>query len=292
MPEIHGIIAYPITPFTADTSGIDKDRLAALVDRLVSSGVHAIAPLGSTGELAYLDESEFDAVVDTTMAAVNGRVPVVVGVSDLTTANTIRRARYAEQAGADAVMILPVSYWKLTDREIAQHYRSIGESIGIPIMAYNNPATSGVDMSPELLVTMFDNIDNVTMVKESTGDLTRMRRIAELSGGELPFYNGSNPLVLDALKVGASGWCTAAPNLRPQPCIDLYNAVRADDLEKAQLLYDDLKPLLQFIVAGGLPTTVKAGLDLLGFPVGDPRAPLLALDGQGRAELQDLLAGP
>lgn len=291
MPEIHGIIAYPITPFTADTSGIDKDRLAALVDRLVSSGVHAIAPLGSTGELAYLDESEFDAVVDTTMAAVNGRVPVVVGVSDLTTKNTIRRARYAEQAGADAVMILPVSYWKLTDREIAQHYRSIGESIEIPIMAYNNPATSGVDMSPELLVTMFDNIDNVTMVKESTGDLTRMRRIAELSGGELPFYNGSNPLVLDALKVGASGWCTAAPNLRPQPCIDLYNAVRADDLEKAQLLYDDLKPLLQFIVAGGLPTTVKAGLDLLGFPVGDPRAPLLALDGQGRAELQDLLGG-
>lgn len=291
MPEIHGIIAYPITPFTADTSGIDKDRLAALVDRLVSSGVHAIAPLGSTGELAYLDEPEFDAVVDTTMAAVNGRVPVVVGVSDLTTANTIRRARYAEQAGADAVMILPVSYWKLTDREIAQHYRSIGESIGIPIMAYNNPATSGVDMSPELLVTMFDNIDNVTMVKESTGDPTRMRRIAELSGGELPFYNGSNPLVLDALKVGASGWCTAAPNLRPQPCIDLYNAVRADDLEKAQLLYDDLKPLLQFIVAGGLPTTVKAGLDLLGFPVGDPRAPLLALDGQGRAELRDLLAG-
>lgn len=291
MPEIHGIIAYPITPFTADTAGIDTERLASLVDRLVSSGVHAIAPLGSTGELAYLDEPEFDTVVDTTMAAVNGRVPVIVGVSDLTTANTIRRAQYAQQAGADAVMILPVSYWKLTDREIAQHYRSIGESIDIPIMAYNNPATSGVDMSPELLVTMFDNIGNVTMVKESTGDLSRMRRIAELSDGQLPFYNGSNPLVLDALKVGASGWCTAAPNLRPQPCIDLYNAVRADDLEKAQILYDDLKPLLQFIVAGGLPTTVKAGLDLLGFPAGDPRAPLLALDEQGRAQLQQLLAG-
>jgi len=291
VPEIHGIIAYPITPFTADTSGVDTDRLAALVDRLVASGVHAIAPLGSTGELAYLNEPEFDAVVDTTLTAVHGRVPVVVGVSDLTTANTIRRARYAEQAGADAVMILPVSYWKLSDREIAQHYRSIGESIGIPIMAYNNPATSGVDMSPELLVTLFDNIDNVTMVKESTGDLNRMRRIAELSGGELPFYNGSNPLVLDALRVGASGWCTAAPNLRPQPCIDLYNAVRADDLEKAQLRYDDLKPLLQFIVAGGLPTTVKAGLDLLGFPAGDPRPPLLALDERRRAELQALLAG-
>ncbi len=292
MPDMHGIIAYPVTPFGTDAAaGIDTTRLAALVDRLVSAGVHAIAPLGSTGELAYLEEPEFDAVVDTTIATVDGRLPVIVGVSDVTTAKTIRRARYAEKAGADAVMILPVSYWKLTEREIVQHYRSIGESIGIPIMAYNNPATSGVDMRPELLVTMFETIENVTMVKESTGDLSRMQRIAELSGGRLPFYNGSNPLVLDALRAGASGWCTAAPNLRPQPCIDLYNAARAGDLEKAQTLYDDLKPLLEFIVAGGLATTVKAGLDLLGFPAGDPRAPLLPLDEHGRAQLQDLLTG-
>lgn len=288
MPDIHGIIAYPITPF-AD-SGIDTGRLAALVERLVSSGVHAIAPLGSTGELAYLEESEFDTVVDTTIATVAGRLPVVVGVSDVTTAKTIRSARYAQQAGATAVMILPVSYWKLSEREIVAHFRSISDAIAIPIMAYNNPATSGVDMSPELLVCMFETIDNVTMVKESTGDLSRMQRITELSGGRLPFYNGSNPLVLDALKAGASGWCTAAPNLRPQPCIDLYEAVRAGDLEKAQILYDDLKPLLEFIVAGGLATTVKAGLDLLGFPVGDPRPPLLPLEERGRAQLRALLS--
>jgi 4-hydroxy-tetrahydrodipicolinate synthase len=286
--KIHGIIAYPVTPFN---DGIDTTRLAALVEKLVASGVHAIAPLGSTGELAYLEEPEFDTVVDTTIKTVAGRVPVVVGVSDVTTAKTIRRATYAQQAGADAVMILPVSYWKLTDREIVAHYRSVSDAISIPIMAYNNPATSGVDMPPELLVRMFDTIDNVSMVKESTGDLSRMQRIDQLSGGKLPFYNGSNPLVLDALKAGASGWCTAAPNLRAQPCIDLYDAVRAGDLDKAQALYDDLKPLLQFIVAGGLPTTVKAGLDLLGFPIGDPRAPQLPLEEQGRAELKKLLAG-
>lgn len=289
MPDIHGIVAYPVTPFADE--GINTERLAALVERLVSSGVHAIAPLGSTGELAYLDEPEFDAVVDTTIATVAGRVPVIVGVSDVTTAKTIRRARYAQRAGADAVMILPVSYWKLREREIVTHYQSVSDAISIPIMAYNNPATSGVDMPPELLVRMFETIDNVTMVKESTGDLTRMQRITELSGGRLPFYNGSNPLVLDALKAGASGWCTAAPCLRPQPCIDLYEAVRAGDLDKAETLYDDLKPLLQFIVAGGLATTVKAGLDLLDFPVGDPRAPLLPLDEEGRAELKKLLAG-
>ncbi|EFG74278.1 dihydrodipicolinate synthetase family [Mycobacterium parascrofulaceum ATCC BAA-614] len=293
MPDIHGIIAYPVTPFSdaaGAPNGVATERLAALVGRLVSSGVHAIAPLGSTGELAYLDEPEFDAVVDTTIATVDGRVPVIVGVSDVTTAKTVRRAQYAQRAGADAVMILPVSYWKLSEREIVAHYRSVSDAISIPIMAYNNPATSGVDMPPELLVRMFDTIENVTMVKESTGDLTRMHRIDELSGGRLPFYNGSNPLVLDALKAGASGWCTAAPNLRPQPCIDLYDAVRAGDLDRAQALYDDLKPLLQFIVAGGLATTVKAGLELLDFPVGDPRAPLLPLDEEGRARLKDLLA--
>lgn len=289
MPDIHGIIAYPVTPFDA-SDAVDTGALATLVDRLVSSGVHAIAPLGSTGELAYLDENEFDTVVDATIAAVDGRVPVVVGVSDLTTANTIRRAQYAEKAGADAVMILPVSYWKLTEREIVAHYTSIGESIGIPIMAYNNPATSGIDMSPELLVRMFETIDNLTMVKESTGDLSRMHRIDKLSGGQLPFYNGSNPLVLEALKAGASGWCTAAPCLRPQPCIDLYDAVRAGDLDTAQKIYDELKLLLEFIVAGGLPTTVKAGLELLGAGVGDPRRPLLPLDDQGRARLRELLA--
>ncbi|OCB30516.1 dihydrodipicolinate synthase family protein [Mycobacterium malmoense] len=288
MPDIHGIVAYPVTPFADE--GINTERLAALVDRLVSSGVHAIAPLGSTGELAYLDEPEFDTVVDTTIATVDGRVPVIVGVSDVTTAKTVRRAQYAQRAGADAVMILPVSYWKLSEREIVAHYRSVSDAISIPIMAYNNPATSGVDMPPELLVRMFDTIENVTMVKESTGDLTRMHRIDELSGGRLPFYNGSNPLVLDALKAGASGWCTAAPNLRPQPCIELYGAVRAGDLDKAQARYDDLEPLLRFIVAGGLATTVKAGLELLDFPVGDPRAPLLPLDEEGRARLKDLLA--
>ncbi len=136
----------------------------------------------------------------------------------------------------------------------------------------------------------FDTVDNLTMVKESTGDLSRMQRIAELSGGRLPFYNGSNPLVLDALRAGAAGWCTAAPNLRPQPCVDLYNAVRAGDFQKAVTIYTDLKPLLEFIVAGGLATTVKAGLDLLGIWAGEPRRPLLPLDERDRDHLRSLLA--
>ncbi len=136
---------------------------------------------------------------------------------------------------------------------------------------------------------MFETIDNVSMVKESTGDLSWMQRIDDLSGGRLPFYNGSDPLALDALRAGAAGWCTAAPCLRPQPSIDLYDAVRARELARAQAIYTELKPLLEFIVAGGLATTVKAGLELLGVGMGDPRRPLLPLDDDGRAALKKLL---
>ncbi|MFZ1165458.1 dihydrodipicolinate synthase family protein [Mycobacterium sp.] len=287
-PAIHGIIAYPITPFGSD-GGVDTATLAALIEKQVTAGVHAIAPLGSTGEAAYLTETEFDSVVDTTVSTVDHRVPVIVGASDLTTANTVRRARYAQTAGADAVMILPVSYWKLSEREIAQHYATVAAALDIPVMAYNNPATSGIDMSPELLVQMFTEIDNFTMVKESTGDLERMLRIKELTGDTLPFYNGSNPLILDALTAGASGWCTAAPNLRPQPCLDLFAATQSADYDAAKAIYDELAPLLRFIVARGLPATVKAGLNLLGTNVGDPRRPLLPLDAAALDEMRSLL---
>ena len=285
---IHGIIAYPITPF--GEVGIDVDRLAGLVDTMVDAGVHAVAPLGSTGESAYLSFDEWKTVVDTTVAAVAGRVPVVVGSSDLTTAGTVARAEYAEQAGATAVMVIPVSYWALNEREIVQHYTSVSDAISIPIMAYNNPATSGIDMSPTLLNRMFESIANVKMVKESTGDIQRMLDLKQLSSGELPFYNGSNPLVLKALLAGASGWCTAAPCLRPAPVIALYEAVAAGDNARATEIYEELLPLLSFIVSKGLPPAVKSGLEILGEPAGVPRLPLLPLNADDRTELESILA--
>ena len=178
-----GIIAYPVTPFMAAGGDVDLPRLRQLIERLIADGVHSIAPLGSTGESAYLQDGEWDAVAATSLAAVAKRVPTVVGISDLTTAGAMRRARFAEKQGADAVMVLPVSYWKLSEEEIVRHVARIGDAVGIPIMLYNNPATSGIDMSPELIVRIWHDVPNVTMVKESTGDIQRMHRLAQLSGG-------------------------------------------------------------------------------------------------------------
>lgn len=284
---IHGIIAYPITPFCE--AGIDVDRLAGLIETMIEAGVHALAPLGSTGEAAYLSFDEWKTVVDATVAAVAGRAPVVVGSSDLTTAGAVARVEYAQQAGATAVMVAPVSYWALKECEIVQHYTSVSDAISIPIMAYNNPAKSGVDMSPTLLTHMFESIANVEMVKESTGDLQRMLDLERLSSGELPFFNGSNTLALKGLLAGASGWCTAAPCLRPAPVIALYDAVTAGDLQRATRIYEELLPLLSFIVSKRLPTAVKAGLDIMGEPAGVPRLPLLPLDCEDRTQLESIL---
>lgn len=286
--KIQGIVAYPVTPFTTDDK-VDLPMLTQLVERLVVNGSHAIAPLGSTGESAYLNNDEWDAVAETSIKATAGRVPTVVGISDLTTRNAVRRARFAEKAGADVVMVLPISYWKLTEAEIIGHYGAIGEAISIPIMLYNNPATSGIDMAPELIARICKSVPNVTMVKESTGDLQRMHRLNQLTEHTVPFYNGANPLALAALVAGAAGWCTAAPNLNAELPLALYDAVLHGDLNAARALFYRQLPLLQFIVRGGLPTTVKAGLRLLDIDAGEPRAPLRKLDETGTRELTQIL---
>lgn len=279
-----GIIAYPITPFDKDEK-VDIVLYKKLLERLIVSGSHGVAPLGSTGVMPYLTDEEKEAITEATIAQVNGRVPVLVGVSNLTTEKTIYHAKFAEKAGADAVMIIPMSYWKLTDDEIVQHYDAVAKQISIPIMAYNNPATGGVDMSPALLKRLLE-IPNVTMIKESSGDVQRMHYLKRELGDDVAFFNGSNPLALAAFSAGATGWCTAAPNLIPELNIDLYNAIQKNDLQEAQKVFYKQLNLLKFIVNKGLPRTIKAGLKIKGIDGGFLRSPLKPLTESEIAELE------
>ncbi|MEA9412413.1 dihydrodipicolinate synthase family protein [Flavobacterium sp. PL02] len=279
-----GIIAYPITPFDKDEK-VDIVLYKKLLERLIVSGSHGVAPLGSTGVMPYLTDEEKEAITEATIEQVNGRVPVLVGVSNLTTEKTIYHAKFAEKAGADAVMIIPMSYWKLTDDEIVQHYDAVAKQISIPIMAYNNPATGGVDMSPELLKRLLE-IPNVTMIKESSGDVQRMHYLKRELGDDVAFFNGSNPLALAAFSAGATGWCTAAPNLIPELNVDLYNAIQKNDLQEAQKVFYKQLNLLKFIVNKGLPRTIKAGLKIKGIDGGFLRSPLKPLTEDEIAELE------
>ena len=157
-------------------------------------------------------------------------------------------------------------------------------------MIYNNPATCGVDMSPEFMLKMIDSIDNASMIKESTGDIQRMHKIHKLSNGKVPFFNGCNHMALEALNAGASGWCTAAPCLIGDQPRQLFDAIKSGDNQKAQELFYQQYEFLEFIVTSGLAAAVKSGLALQGTTVGAPRKPLLPLSNSAKQRLHSMLA--
>ncbi|AOT62450.1 MULTISPECIES: dihydrodipicolinate synthase family protein [Streptomyces] len=288
-PALSGIIAYPVTPFSPDTGELDLPALRRLTGDLVDAGSHAVAPLGSTGESAYLRDDEWDAVCGTVLDSVAGRVPTLVGVSHWSTDTTVRRARTAARRGATAIMVLAQTYWKLTGTELERHFAAVAAATDLPVMLYNNPGTSGTDLPPETVAALARRIPNLTMVKESSGDVRRFREILERSEGALSVYNGSNPVALDAFRAGAAGWCTAAPCLLPRWALALHGAATGGMEERADALLAEQLPFLRFIVRHGLPRSIKAGLELQGRPAGPPRRPLLPLPDAEREELRSLL---
>jgi 4-hydroxy-tetrahydrodipicolinate synthase len=287
--NLSGIIAYPVTPYKGDHQQVDLDALTILIDALLESGVDAITALGSVGEAVYLEDDEWQQVAVQTVERVNGQVPVLIGIAELTTKKAVEKAVYAHQIGAQAIMVSPFSYYRLSNDEIYDHYAAISAATPLPIMVYNNPATCGVDMTPEFLLHMVDTIANATMIKESTGDLQRMRKLHRLSNGAVPFFNGCNYIALDALHAGASGWCTAAPCLIGSLPKQLVSYVQQGKVEQAKQLFEHQLPLLEFIVNGGLAVTVKAGLTIKGMPVGEARRPLKPLSNDNKVQLETIL---
>lgn len=289
--KLSGIIGYPVTPFSQDNTQVDLDKLGDVLDVLLEAKVDAIAALGSAGEAAYLSEAEWKQVAEYTVQHVTGKVPVIIGIAELTTEQAVRKAQHAHQIGADAIMLSPFSYYKLSEAEIFQHYETVASASPLPIMIYNNPATCGVDMSPEFMLEMVERIPNASMIKESTGDIQRMHKIYTLSDGKVPFFNGCNHMALEALNAGAIGWCTAAPCLIGDKPKQLYDAVKQDENEQAKELFYRQYAFLEFIVSSGLAAAVKSGLALQGKDVGNPRKPLLPLNEQARQRLQGMLEG-
>lgn len=288
--NLSGIIGYPVTPFSHDNKTVDLDKLGKVIDLLLEAKVDAIAALGSAGEAAYLSETEWKQVAEYTVKYVDGRIPVVIGIAQLTTEQAVNYAKYAYEIGADVIMVSPFSYYKLSEQEVYTHYQSVSNATPLPIMIYNNPATCGVDMSPQFMLKMVDEIENATMIKESTGDIQRMHKIYNLSKGTVPFFNGCNHMALEALNAGATGWCTAAPCLIGDQPKQLFEAVKKGESEKAKTLFYKQYEFLEFIVSSGLAAAVKSGLALQGNDVGGPRKPLLPLNEHAKNRLKSMLA--
>ncbi len=288
--RFRGVFPALVTPLTA-TREVDHATLATLVDYLIEDGgVHGVIPLGSTGEYYALTPEERQEVVETTIAAAGGRVPVVVGANAGATRDVVRYCSLAEQAGAAGVLLAAPYYSLPVADELFEHFRAVDGAIGIPIMLYNYPGRTGVDLVPELIERLAE-LDNVLYVKESSGDITRVSELLRCCGDKLTVFCGCDSQALESFLLGATGWVGGVVNCLPKSHVRLYElAVEKEDFLAARELYYKMLPVLAMIESGGKYTQfVKAGCEAVGRPVGPPRRPLLPATPEEMAQLKQLL---
>ncbi|MEE9247286.1 MAG: 4-hydroxy-tetrahydrodipicolinate synthase [Dehalococcoidia bacterium] len=295
MERFAGIMPPIPTPFNADYS-LNTDALRSLVEFLVVEGVHAIIPLGSTGEFARQSIEERKRVLEVCLDQARGRIPVIAGTAAPGTREVIELSRHAERAGARGLQVVAPFYGKPSEDELFEHYRWVAESVGIPILIYNNPGTSGIDMSPPFLARLSE-IPNITGVKEATGDPKRVRQILKLAPDGFDVYAGTDDYFFESFLFGARGWVSGSANLVPRRCVELYElAVVKEDFKAAKVAYADIADLCDMMETEAFVQNIKAGLEILGLEAGPPRPPFLPAGPEVRDQIKALLdklgAGP
>ena len=286
-----GVYSAMVTPMTADEE-VDYQTLSDFANYLIEEGeVQGLIPLGSTGEYYALSNQEREAVVKTTLESASGRVPVLIGANGGSTRQIITFSRQAEDLGA-AGLLLAAPYYSLpTPDELYRHFKAVNDSVGIPIMLYNYPGRTGVDMQPDLIERLAE-LKNIRYVKESTGDATRVSEIIRRCGERIAVFCGCDTLALESIMMGAVGWVGGVVNALPRAHVRLFElAVGKKDLFAARNLYYKLLPVLALMEGGGQYTQfVKAACALKGHPVGPPRKPLCSACDEDVAKLKELLA--
>jgi 4-hydroxy-tetrahydrodipicolinate synthase len=286
--EYSGIQVALATAFD-DDGALNVDATAGLADDLIGRGVHGIVVNGSTGEFAAMDASERRRVVEGVIDAAGGRVPVTVQVGAMSSLEAVAHAEHAAACGAVAAMLVCPYYEPLGEHEIEAYFRRVAE-VGLPLMIYNNPASTGWSMAPSLIARLSE-IDQVHAIKDTTPDASRIFEIRELCGDRLQILNGQDSLALLGFLAGARATVWGAPNATPEACVRLWELTVAElDLQAARELWDTLFPVMRFFEQNGYVQAVKAATNLRGVNIGAPRHPALPLTSEQLAELEPLLA--
>ena len=289
-----GSYTVTITPFTTDGSAVDVEAWKGFLDWQLEVGVPGIIVLGTTGEFLTVSDDERALVVGTAIEHVAGRIPVLIGTMNASTARAVRHSREAEELGADGLMILPPYYYTPTEDEIFGYYRAICEAVSLPIMLYNNPVTSNVDMSAKLVGRLTRAFENIRYIKEASMDVGRVHDVVEETGGVMNVFAGER--IVESFRLGAVGYVNPYGNYIPRASYRIWDYLvegRLDDARKVQRLITEL----DHIIAEGHPTYghqcySKALAAAAGHPVGDVRPPLTtfaALGDEGRARLAKLV---
>jgi 4-hydroxy-tetrahydrodipicolinate synthase len=283
-----GVLPVLPTPFAADGEKIEFEALRSHIRFLLEAGVSGMVALGGTSEAVSLRSDEWALVAETVLEEVGGTVPVVVGALANATRDALELAKRAEQLGADGVMITHPFYSLPRAIELKTHYSVIADALSIPLVIYNNPATTGVDLYPDDLAELASH-PNIAFVKESSGELGRISKIRELAGDTLTVLCGREDMAFESFVLGARGWISAGANVLPEAAARLYRLVAEEkDYAGAVAVAERMRPVMAFLEESGMfVQLVKAGVRLRGGDCGEPRLPLLPA---GPAEIERMRA--
>jgi len=277
-----------VTPFK--DGNLDLDAYGELIDWQIAEGTHGIVPCGTTGESATLSHEEHKQVVEYAVKRVDGRVPVIAGTGSNSTDETIMLTRHAKEAGADAALIITPYYNKPSQEGLYRHFKAVADDVDIPIVMYNVPGRTAVNMAPETVARCAE-LKNVVAIKEATADMNQAIRIRELCGDNLTLLSGDDFTVLPFMACGGMGVISVIANIAPADMAGLCNAFLSGDLEGARNLQYKLQPLNRMMFIDTNPIPVKTAVGMMGKCTGELRLPLCPMTAANDDKLKHALKG-
>lgn len=286
MPLFKGSGVAIVTPFKEGK--VDFNKLGELLDWHVSEGTDAIIICGTTGEASTMSDEEKKAAFKFTVEKVAGRIPVIAGTGSNNTSYSVELSKYAEDVGCDGLLCVTPYYNKTTQKGLIDHYTAIADAVNIPIIIYNVPGRTGLNITPETL-KILSNHKNITGVKEASGNISQVVEIGTFCSPSFNMYSGNDDQVVPLLSVGGIGVISVVANIAPKEMHDMVANYLNGNVEKSMELQLKIKPLNDALFCEVNPIPIKTAMNLLGFGVGDLRLPLTSMSDKNLQYLKNAL---
>lgn len=274
-----------VTPFNEENK-INFDEFKRLVNFQIDNKVNAIVVCGTTGEASTLSCEEKEELIKYCVKAVNKRVPVIAGVGSNNTELVIENQKYAEKVGVDGLLVVTPYYNKTTQKGLVEHYKIISENTNLPIILYNVPSRTGVDIKPETYYEL-SKIKNIVATKEASSDISKILKIRKLCKDNLNIYSGNDDQILPILSLGGLGVISVLSNIIPDYTVNMINKYFNKDIKEAESMQIEVANLIELLFKEVNPIPVKEALNMIGFEVGKPRMPLIKCSEELKQNLKD-----
>lgn len=274
------------TPFTNDN--VNFEEFGKLLENQIKNKVDAIIVCGTTGESATMTEKEKKETIKFAIDKVNKRTKVIIGTGSNNTQSAIEMSKYAESVGADGLLVVTPFYNKTTQKGLIEHYKVIANSVDLPIIMYNVPSRTGVNILPETCLEL-SKIDNIVGIKEASGDISQVAKIANLCKDNLSIYSGNDDQIIPVLSLGGKGVISVLSNIMPEYTHNMTKKYLNGDIEEARKMQLDVLDLISALFSEVNPIPVKYALNLLGYDYGKPRLPLIELSEKNQIKIKEIM---